>query len=610
MEKFRKLARYSRKYWLTLTLMVASAIALSTLNVLVPFLAGSAVEIILTSRSIVGIQTIAVEIVAISAVSAVFQFGLGYGGQYLGQKMIYDMRNDLFVAMQGQSFSFHDRNQTGQLMARATGDVEAVRRLLAFGSSQLIGNILLIIFVAISSFINDYIFGVAIASVLPVLIYISWRFSQTQAPFWKRAREDYGAINSVLQENITGMKVVRSFSAESREISKFDSKNRGYRDDIMAASTIRAFYTPLLTLVVSLLLGLIYLLGGFQVSFLGISASSVAGKAVTEGALVVILIGPIRFLGQLILIFQNGMAGFTRVLEITDASVEIKDRPDAVELKEPVHGEIVFRSVNFGYGADRPVLSDINLRLKPGEVIALLGTSGSGKTTFANLVPRFYDVTQGAVLIDGFDVRDVRLKSLRKNIGIVSQDIFLFSATIRENICYGRPDAPFELVVRASKVARVDEFVERFPEKYDTLVGERGVTLSGGQKQRLAIARALITDPKILIMDDSLSSVDVETEYAIQNSLSAVVSGRTALIITQRLSTLRLTRRIIVFAHGRIVEDGTHADLLALNGAYARLYYSQLAPQEELLSMAESGISPRARSIELTPENLRNPQDE
>jgi ATP-binding cassette, subfamily B, multidrug efflux pump len=600
--KYGKLAHYLRKYWPTLTLMVACGLALTTLNVIVPFLTGNAVQIVLANKSIapVQIQTIAIEIVIISAIASVFQFGLGYGGQYLGQKIIYDMRNDLFAAIQGQSFSFHDKNQTGQLMARATGDVEAVRRFLAFGSSQLIGNILLIAFVAISSFINNIVFGIAVGSILPILLYVSWRFSQTQAPFWKKARENYGAINTVLQENITGMKVVRSFSAEERAIAKFDSKNKAYRDDIMGASVIRAFYTPLLTLIVSLLLGSVYFLGGFQVSFLGLYASTIAGKVVTQGSLVVLLIGPIRFLGQLILIFQNGMAGFTRVLEITESSVEISDKPNAVDLeREKVRGGIAFENVKFGYGKDRIILDDINLEIKPGEIVALLGASGSGKTTLANLIPRFYDVTQGHVLIDGIDVGDIKLKSLRSNVGLVSQDIFLFSATVRENISYGRENAPLDLVINASKIAQVDEFVNRFPEKYDTLVGERGVTLSGGQKQRIAIARTLITDPRILIMDDSLSSVDVETEYAIQDALRAVVAGRTSIIITQRLSTLRLANRIVVFENGRVVEDGTHEALLELNGAYARLYYSQLAPQEELQAVPESG-KPRSSSAAMS----------
>jgi ABC-type multidrug transport system fused ATPase/permease subunit len=581
LEKYRKLAEYGKKYRRTVALMLTCGVILTSLQVFVPFLIGDAVSVISSSRSLANVLTISLEIVGISALSSVFQFGLGYGGQYLGQKIIYDMRNRIFATIQGQSFSFHDSNQTGQLMARATGDVEAVRRFLAFGFPQLLGQILLMIGVPIALFFLNVDFGLIVAVALPVLVYISWRFSQTQAPFWAKARLNYGEINAVLQENITGMKIVRAFSAEDHEIERFQEKNTEYRDDIIGAAKIRSFYTPLLTLIVSLTLGAIYFAGGLEV--LGLpSHSSMFGDAVVSGAfLVALLQGPVRFLGQMILILQNGMAGFSRVLDITEASVEVKDRPGAIELsREKVLGDIVFENVRFGYGKDREILKGINLEITPGEKVAFIGATGSGKTTLANLVPRFYDVTSGRVMIDGIDVRDVKLKSLRSNIGIVSQDIFLFSASVRENISYGRPNTPIEQVVRAAKIANVDEFVERFPEGYDTLVGERGITLSGGQKQRIAIARTLITDPKIMIMDDSLSSVDVQTEYAIQDALRAVVEGRTTIIITQRLSTLRLTDRIVVFENGRIAEQGEHDELLALNGVYARLYYSQLAPQK------------------------------
>ncbi len=580
-KRYSKLWKYARKYWPIVGLMLASASILMLLRVIVPFLAGDVVLVLTTTESIHSIEVIAIEIVLISGASGVLQFSLGYGGQYLGQKIIYDMRNELFTSIQGQSFSFHDRNQTGQLMARATGDVEAVRRFLAFGSAQLFGNALLIAFVVVSSYFVGWDYGLILSLVVPLLLYISWRYGQAQAPFWRKAREDYGAINSVLQENITGMKIVRSFTAEDSEISKFREKNAAYRDEVVGASVIRSFYSPLLTLVVSLSLGAIYILGGFQVSAFGLAANVTAAHVVTEGSLIALLIGPVQFLGQLILLAQNGMAGFERVLEITDASVEIKDKPGAQELdREAVRGEIVFENVSFAYGKGSRTLDGINLMIKTGEIVALLGASGSGKTTFANLLPRFYDVSDGRVLLDGCDVRAVTLKSLRSNIGIVSQDIFLFSATIRENICYGKHDATNEMVFEASKVAKVDEFVERFPDKYETLVGERGITLSGGQKQRIAIARTIITDPRVLILDDSLSSVDVGTEFVIQDALKAVVAGRTTLIITQRLSTLRLAGRIIVFDHGRIAEEGTHESLLSLNGLYSRLYYSQLAPQE------------------------------
>ncbi len=580
-KRYSKLWKYARKYWPTVGLMIASASILMLLRVIVPFLTGDVVLVLTTTKSMHAIEVIAIEIVLISGISGVFQFVLGYGGQYLGQKIVYDMRNDLFTSIQGQSFSFHDRNQTGQLMARATGDVEAARRFLSFGSAQLFGNILLSIFVVVSSFFVGWIYGAILSFVLPLLLYISWKYGQAQRPFWRKAREDYGAINTVLQENITGMKIVRSFTAENSEISKFKEKNAAYRDELIGSSVVRALYSPLLTLVVSFALGSIYILGGVEVSLFGLSANLTAAHIVTEGSLISLLVGPILFLGQLILLAQNGMAGFERILEITEASVEIKDKSGAEELdREAVRGEIVFENVSFAYGKGRRILDEINVEIKPGEIVALLGATGSGKTTFANLIPRFYEASDGRVLLDGRDIRDLTLKSLRSNIGIVSQDIFLFSATIRENICYGRNDATDEMVHEASKIAKVDEFVERFPDRYETVVGERGITLSGGQKQRIAIARTIITDPRVLILDDSLSSVDVGTEFAIQDALKAVVEGRTTLIITQRLSTLRLAKRIIVFDHGKIAEEGTHESLLSLNSLYSRLYFSQLAPQE------------------------------
>jgi ABC-type multidrug transport system fused ATPase/permease subunit len=587
--KYHKLIGYGTKYKRTIVLMLASGAILTALQVEIPILIGNAVGIILSSNNVANsVVLISLEIIGLSAASAVFQFSLGYGGQYLGQKVIYDMRNKLFLAIQGQSFSFHDKNQTGQLMARATGDVEAVRRFVAFGFPQILGQVLLMIGVVIAFWFVNVEFAVIVTLLLPLLLYIGWRFSQTQAPFWRKARLNYGNINTALQENITGMRIVRAFSAEDKEKAKFNKVNKEYRDELVGAAKIRAFYTPLLTVMISLLLASLYLAAGFQTLPVSASTAVIAAKIASAAFLVGLLLGPVRFLGQLILIFQNGMAGFERVLEITDASVEIVDRPGAIDLEsDKVRGHIVFENVRFGYGKDREILKGVNLEIRPGDIVAFLGASGSGKTTLANLVPRFYDVTAGRVLIDGQDVRDVKLKSLRANIGIVSQDIFLFSATVRSNISYGKWNTPLNEVVTAAKIAKADDFVERLPEKYETLVGERGITLSGGQKQRIAIARTIITDPKILVLDDSLSSVDVETEYAIQDALKTVVEGRTTIMITQRLSTLRLATRIVVFDDGRIVEEGTHEQLLALNGTYSNLYYSQLAPQEKLEQLHE-----------------------
>ena len=574
-EKYARLFALVKRHWPIAAVMVACVTALTGFRVLVPFLTGEAVNDILAKSPVSSVLQLSVEIVAVSAISAGFSFGLSYGGQALGQKLIYDIRNTIFTSIQHQSFSFHDRNETGQLMSRATGDVEAVRRFVAFGWGQLLSNAFLVGVVIVALFFLNLYLAAIVSVVFPVILLLSWRFSQTQGPFWRLTRKNYGAMNSVLQQNVAGARIVRSFTAEDGEISRFAAANQAYRDGIIGSSAVRATYVPLLSLVISLDLAALYYLGGGHV----IAGSISLGDLVAAANLLALLAGPSRFLGQLILIGQNGMAGFDRILEVVDAEAEVKDRPGARPLGE-VKGEVSFEGVRFGYRKGREVLKGVDLNIPSGQVVAFVGLSGSGKTTMANLIPRFYDVTGGAVKVDGRDVRGATLKSLRGAVGLVSQDIFLFSATVRENVCYGKADATQEEVERVCRLAHADEFIERFPERYDTRVGERGVTLSGGQKQRVAIARTLLTDPKILILDDSLSSVDAGTEYAISDALKEVIKGRTTIIITQRLSTLRLAQRIVVFEGGRVVEDGTHASLLARGGAYARLYQSQYAPQD------------------------------
>ena len=579
LEKYLNLWTYVRRHWHIAAVMLVSVSALTGFRVLVPILTGDAVNDIVGSQPISSVLTLAVEIVLVSAVSAAFSFGLSYGGQALGQKIIYDMRNTIFGAIQSQSFSFHDRNETGQLMSRATGDVEAVRRFVAFGSAQLLSNVFLIGGVIVSLLYLNLYFALIVSAVFPAILFLSWRFSVIQGPFWRLTRRNYGDMNAVLQQNVAGERIVRSFTAEDTEVGRFGGANQAYRDGILGSAAVRAVYTPLLSLVVSLDLAALYFLGGGPV----IAGTITIGQLVAAANLLALLSGPSRSLGQLVLIAQNGMAGFERILEVVEAESEVKDGPGAVPL-ERVEGGILFEKVRFGYGKGREILKGVDLAVSPGEAVAFVGLSGSGKTTMANLVPRFYDATSGSVKIDGNDVREVTLKSLRASVGLVSQDIFLFSATIRENVTYGRPDASLEDVQRVCRLAQADEFIGRLPDGYETRVGERGITLSGGQKQRIAIARALLTDPGILILDDSLSSVDAGTEYAIGEALKEVVSGRTTIIITQRLATLRLAKRIVVFEGGLVVEQGTHEELLRADGAYARLYRSQYEPQEEVVA--------------------------
>ena len=581
-ERYIRLVALVKRHWQIATVMVVCVTALTGFRVLVPFLTGAAINDIVGRSPVSSVVSLAVEIVAVSAAAAAFSFGLSYGGQALGQKLIYDIRNTIFTSIQSQSFSFYDRNETGQLMSRATGDVEAVRRFVSFGLGQFLSNAFLVGGVIVSLFYLNFFLAAIVSVVFPLILFLSWRFSKTQGPFWRLTRRNYGAMNSVLQQNVTGARIVRSFTAEDGEVARFAATNQAYRDGIVGSSAIRAVYVPLLSLVISLDLAALYYLGGGRV----IAGTITIGELVAAANLLALLSGPSRFLGQLILIGQNGMAGFDRILEIVDAKSEVKEKPEAVHLGA-VNGEIRFENVKFGYRAGREVLKGVSLVIPPGQVVAFVGLSGSGKTTMANLIPRFYDVTEGAVMIDGKDVRDLALKSLRGSVGLVSQDIFLFSATIRENVSYGRTDATQEDIERVCRLARADEFIDRFPERYDTRVGERGVTLSGGQKQRIAIARTLLTDPRVLILDDSLSSVDAGTEYAIADALKEVVRQRTTIIITQRLSTLRLAQRIVVFDGGRVVEDGVHEELLARNGTYAKLYRSQYAPQEVRASEAD-----------------------
>ena len=574
-ERYLRLFAMVKRHWPIAALMVVCVTALTGLRVLVPFLTGQAINDIVAKSSVALVLYLAADIVLVSSVAAAFSFGLSYGGQALGQKLVYDMRNTIFTSIQSQSFSFHDRNETGQLMSRATGDVEAVRRFVAFGWGQLLSNVFLVGGVIVSLFFLNLYLSVIVSVVFPAVLYLSWRFSQSQGTFWRQTRMNYGAMNAVLQQNVAGARIVRSFTAEGAERERFAATNQAYRDGIVSSSAVRAIYTPLLSLVISLDLAGLYFFGGGPV----IAGTISLGELVAAANLLALLAGPSRFLGQLILIAQNGMAGFDRILEVVDAEAEVKDRPGAVPISD-VRGHISVEGVTFDYGRGRAALRGVDLDIPAGQTVAFVGLSGSGKTTMANLIPRFYDVKGGSVKIDGKDVRDVTLRSLRRSVGLVSQDIFLFSATIRENVAYGRTDAPQQEIERACLLAHADEFIERFPEKYETRVGERGVTLSGGQKQRIAIARTLLTDPSILILDDSLSSVDAGTEFAIADALKEVVKGRTTIIITQRLSTLRLAQRIIVFDGGRVAEQGTHAELLAMNGDYAKLYRSQYAPQD------------------------------
>ncbi|MBV9229237.1 MAG: ABC transporter ATP-binding protein, partial [Chloroflexi bacterium] len=485
------------------------------------------------------------------------------------------------------SFSFHDESETGQLMSRTTADIEAVRNFIPLG--LLRGLVAFATFGAVTIILFRLDWQLALVTMIsvPILLVLSRQVAKRLRPLWLGVQNEAGELGTVMQESLSGVRVVKSFAREEFEIEKFGKKNRELRELNLSAMRLSAWNQPLMVLALNVVTVLVVWIGG--VAVIGHRLSLGTLVAVTQYVLVLAM--PVRTFGFMITWFMRGLSGGTRIFAVLDTEPVITDAPGA-EVLQQVKGHVSFENVSFAYGNGPQVLHDITIDAHPGQVIALLGPTGSGKSTILHLLPRFYDVTGGRVTVDGHDVREVTQASLRRNVGLVLQDVFLFNATLRDNIAYGVANATDEQVIAAAKIARLHDFVCSLPDGYDTWVGERGVTLSGGQKQRVAIARTLLLDPRILILDDSTSSVDMETEYLIQQALEAVMHGRTTFVVASRLRTIKSADQILVLEHGRIVERGTHETLLALGGPYSRLYDLQLREQEEfaariLISQAE-----------------------
>jgi len=507
------------------------------------------------------------------------------GMEWIAQRTIYDLRNAIYHHLQSLSFSFYDQAQTGELMSRAVADVEMLRRFLSFGILRLTSSTLTLILVMTLLLMMDVRLALVSMASIPLLVIAVWRFATTVRPRYRQIQEQLGVITSVLQEAIAGVRVVRAFAQEERESERFRRENWRYLDLSIATVRLWALYFPLMTFLGGLGSTVVLWYGGRRV----IGGELSIGAMVAFQALLMQLIMPIRMLGWLVNMASQAAAAGQRVYAILDTQSDVRDKPNAVELARP-SGHVRFNRVSFSYNnGNVPVLSDVSIDAKPGETVALLGATGSGKSTVINLIPRFYDITAGSITIDGRDVRDVTLKSLRANIGMVLQETFLFSASLRDNIAYGRPSVGEQELIAAAKVAQIHDFIVSLPEGYDTLIGERGIGLSGGQKQRVAVARALLMDPRVLILDEATSSVDSETELAMQRALQAVMHNRTVFVIAQRLSTVRRAHQIIVLHEGRIAEQGTHATLLAQSGIYREIYELQFRQQEATDSLQDMG---------------------
>jgi ATP-binding cassette subfamily B protein len=477
------------------------------------------------------------------------------------------MRQGLYAHLVRLSFGFYDRHQTGQLMSRATVDLQGVRFFLGYGLIFFFQNVLTVVSVTAVLLVFEWRLALIALAITPVLVALAYRYSRVSHPTLREVQQKLADVATVAEENIVGVHVVKAFAQEPQEEAKFRRRSEAVFEETLRANRQRALYVPFISWVPLVAQAAVLLVGARMVTH----GSLTVGGFVAFNLYLGMLVMPLRSLGMWIGQAQRATASGERIFQIIDEPEEIAEKPDAADLPRG-GGHVRLEGVTFAYMPDRPVLRDVSLDIAPGRTIALIGHTGSGKTTLTALVPRFYDVTAGRLTVDGVDVRDVTLRSLRGSIGVISQDPFLFSATVRENITFGAGDLDDVEVERVARLAQAHEFVERLPQGYDTMIGERGITLSGGQRQRLAIARALAVDPRILILDDATASVDATTEAKIRVGLREAMRGRTTIIIAHRLSTIALADEIVVLDDGRIVARGVHEDLLATSAVYRDIY--------------------------------------
>lgn len=578
---YRRMFGYLRPYWLFVLMAYVATIAGVVLQLVIPQLIKSAIDDGIAAGELTAVLQAAGLILLVSAVRILISFAELFYAEWLTFRFSYDLRNSFYRAVQYLPFSFHDRSHTGDLMSRATSDVMETQRFVGSGMVGMVSTFLLLAGVIIAMFLENVTLASMAMIPMLILIVVAIRFGNAVRARFKELQEQMGLISKTMQESLTGINLVKAFAREGHELNKFDHENDEWFRQRVGLITVWSNNWPFMSFLVGLSIFILLWFG----------APLVLDNAVTVGSLfamisyVLLLNGPVQRIGFLVNLAATAGAAGTRIFAIMDLPNEVADHVDAEALTN-ARGHVRFEHVNFSYTDDQQILTDITFEALPGQTVALIGPTGSGKSTVTNLLPRFYEVTEGRIVVDGHDIRDLTMQSLRHEIGMVLQDNFLFSNTIKENIAYGRKGATMEEIVAAAKAARAHDFIMHFPKGYETIVGERGVTLSGGQKQRVAIARALLSDPSILILDDSTSSVDTETEYLIQQALQTLMEGRTTFVIAQRLLTLKNADQILVLDHGRVVERGTHEQLLGNNGLYKRIYDLQLKDQEELQAMA------------------------
>jgi ATP-binding cassette, subfamily B, multidrug efflux pump len=615
---------YLKPHWLLATGTFVSLVLSAALNLAIPALTQQVIDNGIAPGAVDVILWGAVAMVAVALFRALFSFTQAYWAAKASQNVAYDLRGALYHKIQKLSFGYHDRAQTGQLLTRATSDVDRVQTWVGQGFIMFLTALLMITGSLILLFSLDWQLALIMLVLMPLTMVVFVYFARRARPLFMRVQQFIARLNTVLQENLAGVRVVQAFAREPYEAKRFEAANTDLMEQSIAVGRMMAQAFPLIFLLSNLGTLAVIWLGGLQV----IGGRLTVGELVAFQSYLMMTMFPLFMLGMIVAMVSQAAASAERVFEILDAQSEVVEKPGAA-LLPPMEGRVAFEHVSFRYfgpkdapaadGSERQrhrrprmghggggtppgqarggtgmggtaappgsewVLDDVSFVAEPGQMVALLGATGSGKSTIINLIPRFYDVTRGRVTVDGVEVRDVTLDSLRSQIGMVLQETTLFTGSVRQNIAYGRPEATMDEIEAAARAAEAHDFILDFAEGYDTPVGERGVTLSGGQKQRIAIARALLLDPRILILDDSTSSVDVETEYRIQKALDKLMAGRTTFVIAQRISTVRDAEVILVLQEGRIAARGTHEELMRDSALYAEIYSSQLQSECELM---------------------------
>ena len=579
MKNIKWIWSYIRKYKLRMCINLVLVLVASALSMVAPYVSGIIVDKVIKQGLKEQLLVLSAIVLGATLAKSIVRFTYQINFEKISQGSFMKIREEMYRKLQALDFKFFDNNRTGDIMAKMTGDMETVRHLVAWVIYMSFENAAIFLFAVILLFTINWTFTLMLLLVIPFLAWAAIKLANEVRPTFSAIRQQFSRLNSVVQENISGNRVIKAFATERIEIGKFDKENDAYRQRNMESSVVWAKYLPIIDSLAGTLSLTIIIIGGILV----INRQLTLGELVTFNSIIWALGNPMKQSGWLINDVQRFNASADKIREFldTESSINNSEMPKEKEIA----GVVEFRNVSFGY-EDGEVLNNVSLKAKPGQTVAIIGPTGSGKSTLVNLICRFYDCTEGEILIDNVNVREFDLRTLRAKISVAMQDVFLFSDTIEGNIAYGVPDAPYDSVKWAAGIADADDFISSMPEGYDTIIGERGVGLSGGQRQRIALARAILKDPSILILDDTTSSVDMETEFEIHRTLRSFYNNKTTFIIAHRIASVKNADQIIVLNNGAIIEQGTHEELLNLKGYYYNVYQSQFGDFDETTAKA------------------------